>query len=66
MARAVGSELAYSSCRRLVFEREQGTVVVQPVNARFPSLLCFVWGPDAVLGRALWTLGEIDKALLSG
>lgn len=63
MARAVGGELAFTDCRRLVFDAEQGTVVVQPVAAAFPSLLCFVLGPDATLGRALWTMGEVVTAL---
>lgn len=63
MGRAVGGELAFTDCRRLVFEAEQGVVVVQPVAAAFPSLLCFVLGPDAVLGRALWTMGEVTQAL---
>ncbi|MGJ7529785.1 roadblock/LC7 domain-containing protein [Variovorax sp. GB1P17] len=63
MARAVGGELAFTDCRRLVFDAEQGTVVVQPVPAVFPSLLCFVLGPDATLGRALWTMGEVVTAL---
>ncbi|QNK65857.1 roadblock/LC7 domain-containing protein [Variovorax sp. PAMC26660] len=63
MARAVGGELAFTDCRRLVFDAEQGTVAVQPVPAAFPSLLCFVLGPDATLGRALWTMGEVVSAL---
>lgn len=63
MARAVGGELAFSNCKRLIFDAEQGTVIVQPVSAAFPSLLCFVLGQDAVLGGALWTMGEVSAAL---
>ena len=31
--------------------------------AAFPSLLCFMLGPDATLGRALCTMGEVVTAL---
>lgn len=63
MGRAVGGELSFSDFRRLVFEAEQGVVVVQPVAAAFPSLLCFVLDPDVVLGRALWTMKEVSQVL---
>lgn len=63
MARAVGSELAYPPCRRLVFDTPHGSVVMQPVGAKVPCHVCLVLGPEALLGGALWTLGQIEIAL---
>ena len=61
LTRAVGRELNFSACRRLILDTEMGTVVVQPVVAEFPTLICIVLNSQAVLGSALWTLGEISN-----
>ncbi len=63
MTRAVGRELHFSSCRRLVIDTEQGSVIVQPIDGKFPCLLCVVMKSDAVLGSALWSMGEIARSL---
>lgn len=63
MARAVGREVACTQCTRLVFEAEEGIVVVQPVPAKFPSLLCVVLAPGNVLGGALWRMDKVSAQL---
>jgi predicted regulator of Ras-like GTPase activity (Roadblock/LC7/MglB family) len=65
MTRAVGRELHFSACKRLILDTELGSVVLHPVNAEFPTLLCFVLNPDAVLGSALWAMTEISNFLSS-
>lgn len=63
MARAVGREVNYSGCNRLIFEAEHGVVIVQAVPATFPSLLCLVLDPDTVLGTALWSASAIVSTM---
>jgi predicted regulator of Ras-like GTPase activity (Roadblock/LC7/MglB family) len=63
MAQAVGRELAIGAFRRMVFDAAEGTVVLQPVAAEFPVLLCVVLDQDAVLGHVMWAMGEMSNEL---
>jgi predicted regulator of Ras-like GTPase activity (Roadblock/LC7/MglB family) len=63
MGRAVGREIQVSHCNRLTFEAEGNVVVFQAIGGDFPCILCLVLRPGAVLGRALWSAGEISQTL---
>ena len=63
MGRAVGREIQVSNCNRLTFEAEGNVVVFQAIGGDFPCILCLVLRPGAVLGRALWSAGEISQTL---
>lgn len=65
MATAAGTELKHSNCRRLIFDSDQGTFAVMPVESEPPSLLCCVVDSSAVLGQVLWTMGEVVSAIRS-
>lgn len=63
MAQAASRELSLGTFRRMLFNATEGTVVLQPVVAAFPVLLCVVLDQDAILGHVMWAMTEMANEL---
>ncbi len=63
MAGAMGREVRFGDPVRLTFETRNGVAVLQASGGEFPSLLCMLLEPSAVLGRALHSAGAAAALL---
>lgn len=63
MAAAMGREACFGSPLRLTVETQEGVAVLLASGGEFPSLLCLLLEPGAVLGRALYAAGAAARRL---
>ncbi|ALF89587.1 MULTISPECIES: roadblock/LC7 domain-containing protein [Ralstonia solanacearum species complex] len=63
VVRALGREVRFNTCNRLVLETDGGTMVFQPVGRSAIVQLCMTTGHGALLGRALWETSRIAEEL---
>ncbi len=63
VVRALGREMRFSTCHRMVLETDMGTMVFQPVRQSAIVQVCMANRHDALLGRALWEAKRIAEEL---
>ena len=63
VVRALGREVRFNTCSRMVLETDGGTMVFQPVGRSAIMQLCLSSANGAVLGRALWEASLIASEL---
>lgn len=63
VVRALGREMRFSTCNRLVLETDGGTMVFQPVGHRAIMQLSLASGHGTMLGRSLWEASRIAHEL---
>lgn len=63
VARAVGKEVNFNGCDRLLLDTPSGKIVFRPIQDNLPYLLCVVAPQSTVLGQLIWATDEIAKRL---